>query len=96
MFLFIGVEVAVPEILVEELVDLRFAYANLLMCLERELEGSSEAQEAFIALLGNVLPEAVCSDCKFPSAFKVLTKKLSLFNIYYLKRVSKFLPEEVR
>ena len=65
IFSFIGVEVAVPDILVEELVDLRTAYANLLVRFERALERSSEAQQDFIALLGKLLRRAVSSDCNF-------------------------------
>ena len=92
-----GETVVVPDALVRKLVDLRSAYALLLMRFERALERSSEAQGELVAFLRRLLRRAVPSDCDFHSAFEALVEEeLSLFNIYYLKRVSKILPGEVR
>ena len=94
---FTGQKVVVPDALVEELADLRAAYATLLMRFERELERSSEAQEDFVAFLRKLLRGAISSDCDFHSALEILIdNEVSLFNIHYLKHASIVLPEEVR
>ena len=87
--------VVVPEALVEELADLRFAFANLIYSYEEELQKSPEAQEKFVKFLPHLFHRAV-EDHSFQSHFKTLIEKeVSLFNTHYLKRICGIYPEDV-
>ena len=88
--------VVVPEALVEELADLRFAFAKLLRNYEKQLRHSPEAQEEFVEFLPHLFHRAV-EDHSFQSHFKTLIEKeVSLFNTHYLKRICTIFPEDVR
>ena len=89
----------VPDELVEELADLRVAFAKLLRNYEKELLNSSEAQDEFIALLPRLFRKGglSSSDPDFKSNFnKLVEEKVSLFNIHYLKSIRSTFPEDVR
>ena len=88
--------VVVPEALVEELADLRFAFAKLLRNYEKKLRHSPEAQEEFVEFLPRLFHRAV-EDHSFQSHFDTLIEEeVSLFNIFYLKRICGIFPEDVR
>ena len=88
----------VPDELVEELVDLRVAFAKLLRKYEKELLNSSEAQAEFVALLPGLFRKGGSNlDPDFKSNFnKLVEEKVSLFNIHYLKSIRSTFPEDVR
>ena len=88
----------VPDELVEELIDLRVAFAKLLRNYEKELLNSSEAQDEFIALLPRLFHKERSSlNPDFKSNFdKLVEEKVSLFNIHYLKSICSMFPEDVR
>ena len=90
--------VVVPDELIEELADLRVAYAKLLRNYEREVLNSSEAQNEMVALLPRLLRNGGSnSDLDFKSSFdKLVEKKVSPFNIHYLKNIHSIFPEDVR
>ena len=72
--------VVVPEALVEELADLRFAFAKLLRNYEKQLHHSPEAQEEFVKFLPHLF-HRTNEDHSFQSHFKTLIQKeVSLFN----------------
>ena len=86
----------VPETLVEELADLRFAFANLIYSYEEELKKSPEAQEKFVKFLPRLFHRAV-EDHSFQSHFNTLVEEeVSLFNIFYLKQLCSIYPDDVR
>ena len=86
----------VPEALVEELADLRFAFAKLIRCYEKQLHKSPEAQEEFVEFLPRLFHRAV-EDHSFHSHFNTLVEEeVSLFNIFYLKRICSIFPEDIR
>ena len=86
----------VPEVLVEELADLRFAFAKLLHNYEKQLHHSPEAQKEFVEFLPRLFHRAV-EDHSFQSLFNTLVEEeVSLFNTYYLKRLCTIFPEDVR
>ena len=86
----------VPEALVEELADLRFAFANLIYCYEEELQKSPEAQEKFVKFLPRLFHKAI-DDSSFQSHFNTLVEEeVSLFNTHYLKQLCTIFPEDVR
>ena len=86
----------VPEALVEELAGLRFAFAKLLRNYEKKLRHSPEAQEEFVEFLPRLFHRAV-EDHSFQSHFDTLIEEeVSLFNIFYLKRICGIFPEDVR
>ena len=88
--------VVVPEALVEELADLRFAFAKLLRNYEKKLRHSPEAQEEFVEFLPRLFHRAV-EDHSFQIHFNTLVEEeVSLFNIFYLKRICTIFPEDVR
>ena len=88
--------VVVPEALVEELADLRFAFAKLLRNYEKKLRHSPEAQAEFVEFLPHLFHKAV-EDNSFQSHFKTLIEEeVSLFNTHYLKRICTIFPEDVR
>ena len=90
------VVVDIPDTLVEELADLRFAYAKLLRSYEKELWKSPEAQEEFVEFLPKLLQINFSSDQTFHLLFdKLIEEKVSLFNIHYLKRLCDIFPEDV-
>ena len=93
-----GAHVVVPDELVEELADLRVAFAKLLRNYEKELLNSSEAQDEFVALLPRLFHKGgSSSDPDFKSNFdKLVEEKVSLFNIHYLKSIRSTFPEDVR
>ena len=93
-----GAHVVVPDELVEELADLRVAFAKLLRNYEKELLNSSEAQDEFVALLPRLFRKGgSSSDPDFKSNFdKLVEEKVSLFNIHYLKSIRSTFPEDVR
>ena len=90
--------VVVPEALVEELADLRFAFAKLLRNYEKQLRHSPEAQEEFVEFLPRLFRKGLKSDDhSFQSHFDTLIEEeVSLFNIHYLKRICTIFPEDVR
>lgn len=93
----IGLEqVDVPDILLEELGDLRFAFAKLIRNYEKKIRQSPEAQEEFVAFLPRLFCREV-EESSFQSHFDTLIEEeVSLFNIFYLKRICSIFPEDVR
>ena len=88
--------VAIPGTLVEELANLRIAYAELLSGYKRELRKSSKAQEEFVEFLPTLLERNFDSDQTFQLLFEILIKEeVSLFNIHYLKQICHKFPEDV-
>ena len=88
--------VPVPEALVEELADMRFAFAKLIYSYEEELQKSPQAQEKFVKFLPRLFRRAV-DDHSFQSHFNTLVEEeVSLFNTHYLKQVCTIFPEDVR
>ena len=88
--------VVVPEALIEELADLRFAFANLIYSYEEELRQSPDAQEKFVKFLPRLFRRAN-DDHSFQSHFNTLVEEeISLFNTHYLKRICGIFPEDVR
>ena len=86
----------VPDALVEELADLRFAFAKLIRNYEKQLHISPEAQEEFVKFLPRLFRRAV-EDLSFQSHFNTLVEEeVSLFNIFYLKQLCSIFPEDVR
>ena len=89
-------QVVVPDELVEELADLRVAFAMLLRNYEKELHSSTEAQEEFVAFLPKLFRRGGSSDHSFKSSFdKLVEEKVSLFNVHYLKRICIIFPEDI-
>ena len=85
----------VPDALLEELGDLRISYAKLLYSYEKQLLDSPEAQEKFVKFLPRLFHRRV-EDCNFQSHFNTLVEEeVSLFNIFYLKRICGIFPEDV-
>ena len=85
----------VPDALVEELADLRFAFAKLQRNYEKQLRNSPEAQEEFVEFLPRLFRRPV-EDHSFQSHFNTLIEEeVSLFNIFYLKRLCSIFPEDV-
>ena len=94
--IFSETSVVVPEALLEELAELRFAFAKLLRKYEKQLLKSSKAQEEFVKFLPRLFHRAV-DDHSFQSHFNTLVEEeLSLFNIFYLKRICAIFPKDVR
>ena len=90
------VVVDIPNALVEELADLRFAYAKLLRNYEEEVQKSPEAQKEFAKFLPRLLQRNFSSDQTFQLLFnKLIEEEVSLFNIYYLKQTCGIFPEDV-
>ena len=89
--------VNIPNALVEELADLRIAYAKLLRNYEEKLRKSPEAQEEFVKFLPRLLRgRNVSSDQTFQFLFdKLIEEEVSLFNIHYLKQICGIFPEDV-
>lgn len=81
----------------EELADLRVAFAMLLRKYEKELHSSPGAQEEFVAFLPKLFRKGGSSDHSFQSSFdKLVEEKVSLFNTHYLKSIRSIFPEDVR
>ena len=98
MILFTAEEVVVPDTLLEELADLRVAFAQLLCKYEKELRNSPDAQEEFVEFLPRLLRnrKGFSSDQSFQSNFdKLIDEEVSLFNIHYLKRICSIFSEEI-
>ena len=90
------VKINIPDTLVEELADLRFAYAKLLRSYEKELTRSTEAQKEFVEFLPKLLRRNLSSDQTFQLLFEeLIEKEVTLFNIHYLKRLCSIFPEDV-
>ena len=88
--------VVVPDALVEELADLRFAYANLLYSYEIAIQKSSEAQEKFVKFLPRLFPRDFEGQ-SFQYHFNVLIQEeVSLFNTHYLKRICNIFSVDTR
>ena len=86
----------VPDALVEELADLRIAFAKLIHNYEKQLRCSFKAQEEFVVFLPRLFHRAV-EDHSFQSHFNTLVEEeVSLFNIFYLKQLCSIFPEDVR
>ena len=86
----------VPEALLEELGDLRIGYAKLLYSYEKQVLDSPEAQREFVRFLPRLFHRPV-EDHSFQSQFDTLVEEeVSLFNIFYLKRICGIFPEDVR
>ena len=90
------VVVDIPDTLFEELADLRIAYAELLSSYKKELQKSPEAQEEFVEFLPTLLRRSFGSDQTVWLLFEILIEEeVSLFNIYYLKKICHKFPEDV-
>ena len=90
------VVVDVPDTLVQELAELRIAYAELLRNYKKEVQRSPEAQESFVKFLPRLLRRNFSSDQPFQLLFdKLIEEEVSLFNVHYLKRVCIIFPEDV-
>ena len=88
--------VAIPDTLVEELANLRFACAELLSNYEEEVLKSPEAQKEFVKFLPRLLERNFDSDQTFQLLFNILIEEeVSLFNIHYLKQICRKFPEDV-
>ena len=88
--------VEIPDILIEELADLRIAYAELLSSYQKELRKSPEAQEEFVEFLPTLLRRSFGSDQTVWLLFEILIEEeVSLFNIYYLKQICRKFSEDV-
>ena len=88
--------VAIPGTLVEELANLRIAYAELLSDYEEEVWKSPEAQKEFVKFLPRLLERNFDSDQTFQLLFHILIEEeVSLFNIHYLKQICHKFPEDV-
>ena len=86
----------VPDALIEELADLRIAFAKLIRNYEKLLHNSPETQEEFVAFLPRLFRRAV-EDHSFQSHFNtIVEEEVSLFNIFYLKQLCSIFPEDVR
>ena len=87
----------VPNELIEELADLRVAFAKLLRNYEKELLNSSEAQAELVAILPKLFHKGGSSlDPDFKSNFdKLVEEKVSLFNTHYLKSICSIFPDGV-
>ena len=88
----------IPDTLFEKLADLRIAYAELLSNYEKELRKSPEAQKEFVKFLPRLLQRKFSSDqtVNVWLLFEILIEEeISLFNIYYLKRICSIFPEDV-
>ena len=88
----------VPEALVEELADLRFAFAKLHHNYRKKLQSSPEAQNEFIEFLPRLFPRDLnIENRRFQSLFnKLIEEEVSLFNTHYLKQLCSVFPEDVR
>ena len=87
--------VIVPEALVKELADLRFAFAKLLHNYRKKLHSSPEAQEEFTEFLPRLFPSG--ENCRFQSLFeKLIEEQVSLFNTHYLKQLCDIFPVNIR
>ena len=90
------VVIDIPDTLIEELADLRIAYAKLLRSFKKELQRSPEAQEEFVEFLPRLLRRNFSSDQTFELLFdKLIEEEVSPFNIHYLKRICNIFPEDV-
>ena len=89
--------VIVPEALVEELADLRIAFAKLLRNYEKKLQSSPEAQEEFIEFVPRLFPRGLnIKNRRFQSLFdKLIEEEVSLFNTHYLKQLCYIFPEDI-
>ena len=89
--------VVVPDELLEDLVDLRVDYANLLREYKNVLESSPEAQKKFVDTLPMLLGRLLGPDHSFHSYFnKLVDEAVSLFNITYLRKLCRIFPADVR
>ena len=85
--------VLVPDELIEELVDLRMAYAEFLYEYESELQKNDEAQKKFVRTLQILLDEGL----EFSKCFRnLIEKEVTLFNITYMEKLCKVFPQNVR
>ena len=80
--------------LVEKLANLRIAFADLSYQYKKELQSSPEAQLKLAEYLPQLFPHANFG-CEFPVNFDILRKKISLFNICYLKEICTKFPPKV-
>ena len=87
----------VPEVLVEQLADLRFAFAKLHHNYRKKLQSSPEAQEEFIEFLPRLFPRGLNIEShSFQSLFnKLIEEEVSLFNTHYLKQLCTIFPEDI-
>ena len=90
--------VRVPDTLVEALADLRIAFANLLHSYKKEIQNSPNAQKEFVEYMPLLFGKRWRSeDSSFQTYFQTLIdEEISLFNVFYLKRICNKFPEEVR
>ena len=93
------VGINIPGTLVEELANLRIAYAELLRNYEEEVWKSPKAQKEFVKFLPRLL-ERNFDSCPADQAFQFLfhiliEEEVSLFNIHYLKQICHKFPEDV-
>ena len=91
--------VVVPDALVEELASLRISYSKLLLQYQEEMKNSPKAREVFVNLVPGILNLGKYrgSDCDFEAYFDMLVNnEVSLFNVYYLKRICDEFPSDIR
>ena len=91
-----GEYVVVPDELVEELADLRVAFAMLLRKYEKELHSSLEAQQEFVAFLEKLFPRKRSSNHSFKSSFeKLVEEKISSSNHSFKSSFDKLVEEKI-
>ena len=74
---------------------LRAAFADILFKYESELQKNDEVQRKFVKMLQILLQ--VDESLKFSECFKRLVEKeVTLFNITYIEKLCKVLPDNVR
>ena len=86
----------VPDELVGKFANLRSAYANLLVCYEKELSKTPEAEKVFFSHVRSLFPREMSQCHDFQSAYEVAVKSISLFNTHYLKCICEELPQDIR
>ena len=86
----------VPEKLIDEFIDLRSAFAKLLLSVKKELSRTPAAQDDFVAYVRNLFPREMSSCKDFQSTYDKLTRNsVSLFNTRYLRCVGSILPPDI-
>ena len=98
MLVILGGYVFVPEKLVQELAELRIAFAKFLCDYEEQFRHSPTIQVKFIKMMLQLFRKLLKSeDHSFQSLFRTLIEeKVSLFNTYYLKTFFTIFPDDIR
>lgn len=70
-------------------------FAKLIYKYEKEIRSSPEAQEEFVLFLPRLFHKAI-EERNFQAHFDALIEEeISLFNIFYLKRICGIFPEDI-